>query len=142
MPNWFIHMNWTQKAKIPKKIAEFVNRSIDYGSDWVNNTTSEVSNIDESPFYQQLVFFYDKDHDHKNYVKACYLHHLLDYFKETNVDVRDFHLVFKRFLQKKAVIEICDLKGNKVKFNKLVEEIFQLLRENKEELLQDLFGKK
>lgn len=140
MPNWFVHMDWAQKARIPKKIAEFVNRSIDYGSDWVNNTISGRSNIDESPFYHQLVYFYDKDHDHRNYVKAYYLHHLLDFFKETNVDVRRLDLVFETFLQKKAVVEIRNPHGQRVKFNKLLEDIFQLLRENKTQLLEDLFG--
>ena len=133
-------MNWAEKAGIPKKIAEFVNRSIDYGSDWIINTTLRAPHIDDGPFYQQLVFFYDKDHDRKNFVRACYLHHLLDYFKETNVDVNQLNIVFENFLKRKAVVEILDMNGNKVDFVEIIEELFQLLRENKKELLNDLFG--
>ncbi|TFF97288.1 MAG: hypothetical protein EU547_04750 [Promethearchaeota archaeon] len=140
MPNWFVHMDWCQKAGIPKKIAEFVNRSIDYGSDWIVNKTPGDLNIDEGPFYQQLVYFYNKDNERKVYVKACYLHHLLDFFKETNVDVYQLDLVFKKFLNQKAVINIIDLNGNKVNFEGIIDNLFQLLRNNKKELLVDLFG--
>jgi len=134
-------MRWAQKAGISKKIAEFVNRTIDYGSNWVNNETSNTALSEEGPFYQQLVYFYDKDNDRKNYVKACYLHHLLDYFKETNVNVNHIELVFEKFIQKKAVVRILDLNGNKVNFNEVLTEIFQLLRKNKKQLLEDLFGR-
>ncbi len=140
MPNWFVHVKWTEKAGIPKKIAEFVNRSIDYGSNWVINEEHGRELEDEGPFYQQLVYFYDKDKGRKYYVRACLLHHLLDFFKETNIDSHDIELVFESFLKKKAVIKITDLEGNKVDFNSELKEIFHLLRENKEKLLNDLFG--
>ncbi|TXT62453.1 MAG: hypothetical protein BAJALOKI1v1_930008 [Promethearchaeota archaeon] len=165
MPNWIIHMKWALKAEIPERIAEFVNRSIDYGSNWLNTSNQqpqkdskgseneEDSEFDEedtsglhdegeqeSTFYRQLTFFYERDAAQKNYVKACFLHHLLDYFRETYVDLSNLELVFQKFIQDKAVIEIYDAQRNKINFMNVLSELFQLLRDNKSALYKDLRG--
>lgn len=76
-----------------------------------------------------------------SYVKAFFLHHLLDYFSETRVNINNIDLVFEKFLQNKVVIEITDSKGNKINFQEDVNELFNLLKENKKELYEDLRGK-
>ncbi|MDX1799062.1 MAG: hypothetical protein R3255_10470 [Candidatus Lokiarchaeia archaeon] len=68
------------------------------------------------------------------------MHHLLDFFKETHVNIYDIDLVFKKFLQNKVIIEITDSEGKKVNFQKEVEEIFKLLKDNKKELYEDIKG--
>ena len=73
-------------------------------------------------------------------MKACYLHYLLDFFKETNVNIFDVDLVFEKFLQKKIYIEIVDENNRKVSFQHEIDEIFRLIKENKDELFDDLKG--
>ena len=68
------------------------------------------------------------------------MHHLLDFFKETHVNIYDIDLVFKKFLQNKVIIEITDSEGKKVNFQKEVEELFKLLKNNKRELYEDIKG--
>ena len=76
-----------------------------------------------------------------SYVKAFFLHYLLDYFSETRVNINNIDLVFEKFLQNKVVIEITDSKENKINFQEDVNELFNLLKENKKELYEDLRGK-
>ena len=92
---------------------------------------------------QQLHFFHQKDLDNANnnqnsYVKAFYLHYLLDYFRETRVNIEDIDLVFEKFLQNKVIVEITDSRGNKKNFQENIKEIFKLLKDNKKELYEDL----
>jgi hypothetical protein len=92
-----------------------------------------------------LKFFHKKDLEKKYnkenlYVKACYMHHLLDFFRETYVDISDMELVFKKFLESKAIVEYIDKENNLINFQKEVDEIFQVLRDNKYEFYDDLKG--
>jgi len=94
---------------------------------------------------RQLKFFYQKDLEKKYsdkflYIKAYYLHHLLDYFKETRIDIYNINLVFEKFLQEKVVIEFVDDLDNTINFQNELNEIFLLLKENREELYNDLQG--
>jgi hypothetical protein len=68
------------------------------------------------------------------------LHHLLDFFKETHVNINDIELVFKKFLQNKVIIEITDSEGKKINFQKDIEEVFKLLKDNKNDLYEDIKG--
>jgi len=68
------------------------------------------------------------------------LHHLLDFFKETHVDIIDIDLVFKKFLQNKVIIEITDKEGKITNFQEDLEEIFNLIKENKNEFYEDITG--
>lgn len=76
----------------------------------------------------------------KLYVKAYYLHHLLDYFRETRIDINNIELIFQKFLEEKVVIEISDISGNIINFQNELDELIQLLREYKQELYNDLNG--
>jgi len=68
------------------------------------------------------------------------LHHLLDFFKETHVNIYDIDLVFEKFLQNKVIVEITDSEGKNINFQEDIEEIFKLLKDNKKELYEDIKG--
>ena len=119
-----------------------VNRTLDYGFNWTlyQEDDATIEDYDDSIISLQLKYFNEKEKNKKGYIKALYLHHLLDFFKETYVNIYDIELVFKKFLQNKVLIEITDTEGNYINFQNEIKEIFQLLRENKEELYIDLKG--
>jgi len=81
----------------------------------------------------------EKD-DQNSYVKAFYLHHLLDYFRETRVNINNIDLVFENFLLEKIGPEILNNKGIKISFFNEIQQIFNLLKKNKKELYSDLRG--
>jgi len=144
-----VHSNWCKIAGIDDLIASVVNRFIDYGSHYSVYEKKDETFYDEneSSIDRQLKYFYlmDKEKKYSNenlYIKAYYLHHLLDYFMETRVDILNIELVFKMFLEEKVVSAITDDKGNLINFQKEIDEIFQLLRNNKQELYDDLKSKK
>ncbi len=94
---------------------------------------------------RQLKYFYQKDIEKKYdkeklYVKAYYLHHLLDYFRETRFDINNIELIFQKFLEEKVVIEFSDIYGKIFNFQNELDELFQFLREFKQELYDDLKG--
>lgn len=119
-----------------------VNRALDYGFNWAfykqDGAKFEINN--DSIIYRQLKYFCEKDKNKKGYVKALYLHHLLDFFKETHVNIYDINLVFEKFLQNKAILEISDAEGKKINFQEDLQEVFKLLKDNKKELYEDLKG--
>ena len=78
---------------------------------------------------------------HNSHVKAFYLHHLLDYFRETRVNITDIDLVYEKFLLDKVIIEITDSEENEINYKEVVEELFKLIKENKKEFYEDLKGK-
>jgi len=144
MPNWVMHDKWTDKANIDPLIANYVNQNIDYGTEWAFSEESRNSiDEEETNISRQLKFFYQKDlekhySNEKMYVKAFYIHHLLDFLKETRLSVRDFDIIFANFLKKKVPSEIIDEKGECINFMKEIDEIFSLFNENYDELLEDL----
>jgi hypothetical protein len=123
-----------------------VNRFIDYGITWaLDNKKSKLAQDDDPIILRQLKFFHKRDLEKKYskenlYVKACYLHHLLDFFRETRVDIKDMELVFKKFLELKVNVEYIDNDNNIINFQEEIDENFQLLRENKKEFYEDLKG--
>ena len=123
-----------------------MDKNIDYGTEWAfNDKFRDLINEDDNVILRQLKFFHYKDLEKRYskenlYVKAFYLHHLLDFFMETRVNIYNIENVFQKFLEKKVVTEFIDKKGNKINFQKEIKEIFQLLAENKEELYIDLKG--
>ena len=141
IPNWYIHNKWAEKAGLSKSIADYVNRIIDYGFNWMFHKDEEfdVNDRIETKVYQQLKYFYDKKKN-AEYIKAVYLHHLLDFFKETHIDIHNIDLVFERYLQDKVVYEISNSEGVIINFQDEINDVFRVIRENKEELYKDLIG--
>jgi len=119
-----------------------VNRALDYGFSWAFYKQEKVrfENNNESIIFQQLKYFYEKDKDKKGYIKALFLHHLLDFFKETHVNIYNIDLVFDKFMQNKVIIEITDSDGKIINFQEDLEAIFKLLKENKKEFYEDITG--
>ncbi len=117
-----------------------VNRTVDYGFNWTfyKENDVEFENNDDSIIFQQIKFFQEEDKNKKGYIKALYLHHLLDFFKETHVNISDLDLVFEKFLQEKVLVEFSDPEGKKLNFQEEINEIFDLIRKNKKELFNDL----
>ncbi|TFG16775.1 MAG: hypothetical protein EU531_05315 [Promethearchaeota archaeon] len=147
VPNWLIHNKWTDKAGIKRSIAHYVDRNIDYGTQWVDQSHQVSSSLynDERIVVKQLRYFYKKDRESKYrnkhwHVKAFYIHHLLDYFRETRFDIQDLDLVFTKFLQEKVIDEIHLDDGKKINFQKEISTIFDLFRNNKDHLFADLEG--
>ena len=101
--------------------------------------------LNDSVLLSQLKYLYQKDvkkkyEKEKSYVKAYYLHHLLDYFRETRFDINNLELIFQKYLKEKVVIEFSDSSGKIINFQHELDEIFELLREYKQELYDDLKG--
>ncbi len=133
-------------AGIDELIANVVDRNIDYGTTWAFNlNNNDHNNDEESVIVKQLKFFHQKDlekkYSDKNlYVKAFYLHHLLDYFRETRFDIYNIDLIFNKFLQEKVKTHIVNKKGKEINFQNEIHQIFDLLNKNKRELYSDLRG--
>ena len=69
----------------------------------------------------------EEQYNHNNYVKAFYLHHLLDYFKETRINIYEINAVFDQFLKEKIETETINNEGKKVFFLKEIHQIFDFL---------------
>ncbi|MHA1762745.1 MAG: hypothetical protein ACTSYC_03180 [Promethearchaeota archaeon] len=94
---------------------------------------------------RQLKYFYKKDKEKKFssqyiHVKALYLHHLLDFFRETRVNIYDFDSVFREFLFKKIPPRFMLNNHEIISFTREINDIFSLLKKNKKEFLEDLKG--
>jgi hypothetical protein len=144
MPNWEIHNKWTSKAGIDPLIANFVDRNIDYGTEWAFNENQQFDEeLDEPISLRQLKFFYKKDLEKKYdndllYVKAYYLHHFLDFLKETRFSLDDLDKIFFEFLKKKVFREFINEDQEVINFDKQIFEIKEIIKKNKQELINDL----
>jgi len=94
MPKWEIHDKWAEKMRISKEMSNFVNRLSDFPEkcqefmDFCEREGGEIilelvrvhdfRRIMKIPKYLQLVFLRRKGSE---YVKAWYLHYVLDYIK-------------------------------------------------------------
>ncbi|MBD3196683.1 MAG: hypothetical protein GF317_16625 [Candidatus Lokiarchaeota archaeon] len=119
-----------------------MNRIIDYGVHLTSEEDKEPSHFfdDESTICKELIHFYQRDREQRFFIKACYLHHLLDFFKETHINLTDINQVFKRFLRDKVISQIKDKYGNVISFEKEIKEIFRLVSDNQDLLFKDLKG--
>ena len=94
MPEWAIHIKWAQRLGIPEEISSFVNFLSDFPEktqefmEFCEREGGEIimrllrvhdfNTIMKIPKYLQVVFVRQKGCE---YVKAWYLHYLLDYIK-------------------------------------------------------------
>jgi hypothetical protein len=143
MPNWEIHNKWALKAGIDDLVATFVNQNIDYGTSWAFNKETEATESEEKVVDRQLRFFYHKDKEKTFsseflYVRAFYLHHLLDYFKETRYNKYDLELIFTKFIQEKVKPTLINDERNEISFLNEINYIFGIIRHYKEEFFSDL----
>jgi hypothetical protein len=53
------------------------------------------------------------------------------------VNINNIDLVFEKFLQKKVIIEIIDSEGNTLNFQEVVNDLFKLIKDNKDEFYED-----
>lgn len=128
-------MKWTEKAGIPEGIANITNRVIDYGFNWVYSAKSDIKNNDD-PRFLHLTYFYEMDPINKNYIKAYYLHRVLDHLKETRH--KELDKALKEFETEKCLTEIERSDGQIITFKKELEEILTLLKQNKRNVLSDI----
>jgi hypothetical protein len=148
MPNWFIHDKWSNKLGVDSLISSVVNRFIDYAGNYglYDKKKNLYNDVDDPAILRQLKFFYQKDLEKKFssenlYVKTYFLHHLLDYFRETRHNINDIELVLKKFLEEKVPIGFSDKNGKKYNFKTEIDEVFRLIRENIQELYDDMKNK-
>ncbi len=128
-------MKWTEKAGIPEGIAYITNRVIDYGFNWVYSAKSDIKNNDD-PRFLHLTYFYEMDPKNKNYIKAYYLHRVLDHLKETRY--KELDKALKEFETEKCLIEIERPNGPIINFRKEIDGILTLLKDNENKVLADI----
>ena len=134
MPEWAIHIKWAQRLGIPEEISSFVNFLSDFPEktqefmEFCEREGGEIimrllrvhdfSTIMKIPKYLQVVFVRQKGSE---YVKAWYLHYLLDYIKmapELSIE----EIIKKTEDRFESCVEL-DITGNFVMDN--AEEILQ-----------------
>jgi hypothetical protein len=103
----------------------------------------KVIDEDEKVIDKQLKFFYHKDIEKTFsqeflYVRAYYMHHLLDYFKEIRYDIYNLELIFSKFIQEKVKPTLIDDEGFEISFLNEINHVFGIIRLYKEELFSDL----
>lgn len=128
-------MKWAHTAGIPEGIANITNRVIDYGFNWVYSAKSDIKNNDD-PRFLHLTYFYEMDPKNKNYIKAYYLHRVLDHLKETRH--KELGKALKEFETEKCLIEIERPNGQIINFRKEIDSILSLLRDNGNKVLADI----
>ena len=124
-------------------VATFVNRNIDYGFSLAIDKEGKVIDEDEKVIDKQLKFFYHKDIEKTFsqeflYVRAYYMHHLLDYFKETRHDIYNLELIFSKFIQEKVKPTLINDEGFEISFLNEITHVFGIIRLYKEEFFSDL----
>jgi len=159
IPSWKIHNKWAQKAGISQEISNYINRAIDnkkMPEDFRKHTEqrkllrssggpisiTDIGSIMENKLHdrarskhikeQDLLFLSTKG---KNYVKAWYLHFILDYLvklkdwrKDTGESMEECIDKYKR--NKKAVV----ISGTK----EVLIEVMDFLKKNSQELQKDV----
>ena len=124
-------------------VTTFVNRNIDYGFSLAIDKEGKVIDEDEKVIDKQLKFFYHKDIEKTFsqeflYVRAYYMHHLLDYFKETRYDIYNLELIFSKFMQEKVKPTLINDDGFEISFLNEINHVFGIIRLYKEEFFSDL----
>ncbi len=144
-------MKWACKLGISEPVAHVVNRLVDYGSfstyfmsegvdddgaitghDEDDGTPPEVHE------HVMLKFMYRKDPSRLEYVKAYYVHLMLDHLKETRHPGLGDALV--EFKDHKVPLSIKNRDGAVISFENIVNEIMSFFRGNEREIMNDIHG--
>ncbi len=140
MPNWYIHLKWALKAGVSENVAHVVNRSIDYGASFVFFALKRKHAMEnDDRRYHELLYLYEKDPEHLEYVKAYYMHFLLDHLKETKK--KELASALDEYKQEKALLEVILEDGRVVSFLKMVDDLISLLLEHEAEVTADVYGR-
>lgn len=158
MPGWEVHMRWSKKTGIPDDVAEYTNRIIDarkledYPEDfakWINNVESPrpkgrmpfsladllviFGTHDVRKMKREILPYFQRKGD--TYVKAWYLHLILDYLvklkdwmRNTGESVED---CINKYRKNKAVTIL----GTE----KQLTEVMDFLQANTQELREDIY---
>ncbi len=81
---------------------------------------------------------HEKDPIHHEYVKAYYMHLLLDHLKETRFN--DFEKAIEEFLSGKVLSEISLPGGVVISFKSVLDDVISFFRTNEHEILKDIHG--
>jgi len=135
MPEWAIHIKWAQRLGIPDEISSFVNFLSDFPEktqefmEFCEREGGEIimrllrvhdfSAIMKIPKYLQVVFVRQKG---REYVKAWYLHYLLDYIK---------------MAPELSIEEIIKKTEDRFESCEELETVGNFVMDNAEEILQD-----
>ena len=135
MPEWAIHIKWAQRLGIPDEISSFVNFLSDFPEktqefmEFCEREGGEIimrllrvhdfSAIMKIPKYLQVVFVRQKGSE---YVKAWYLHYLLDYIK---------------MAPELSIEEIIKKTEDRFESCEELETVGNFVMDNAEEILQD-----
>jgi hypothetical protein len=151
IPNWYIHVKWACKLGISEPVAHVVNRLVDYGSfstyfmaDAVDDDgTIVVGEADdrshpEAHEHILLKYMYRKDPTALEYVKAYYVHLMLDHLKETRH--RNLGDAMDEFKRDKALLKMKSRDGVVVSFEGVVDEMMSFFRANEQEIMADVRG--
>lgn len=157
MPSWKVHMKWSRKMEIPDEIAEYTNRVIDtwkledYPEDFAKYIyekefprpkgrvpflladflimfgTHDLRKLKE----EVLPYFRMKGED---YVRAWYLHHILDYLVKLRAWMKNTGESTKECIdkyQKNKAVTLYDTE-------KQLTKVMNFLKDNTQELQKDL----
>lgn len=147
MPKWEVHNKWAKKLGVPGKVSNFVNLIVDFPEK--SREFMEFLNMEEvrlrpyskgfkgrrkviaalpvehdgrgkrTTMHLQLKFLRQKGSE---YVKAWYLHHILDYIKSAPI---------------LSIEEILKRIENKTESCQELEEVKSFVKSNSEEILQE-----
>ena len=92
----------------------------------------------DNPQYYELKYMHDKDPVTKEYIKAYYLHLVLDHLKETRH--KDFNKAIDEFMTEKILNEIQLPDGTVISFANELDWILAFVKENQREILDDVHG--
>nr|MDO8108809.1 hypothetical protein [Candidatus Sigynarchaeota archaeon] len=99
---------------------------------------NDDENFDNRQYFE-LKYLHEKEPVTDEFVKAYYLHLVLDHLKETRFN--DLERAINEFLTEKVLIEIRIHGGMVISFKKALDEVISFLRRNEREILGDIHAK-
>jgi hypothetical protein len=144
-------VKWACKLGISESVAHVVNRLVDYGSfstyfmaEGVDDdgAIAGYDDDDRTPpelhEHVMLKYMYRKDPARLEYVKAYYVHLMLDHLKETRHS--DLGEALDEFKCHNELLSIKSRDGAVVSFENVVNEIISFFRVNEREIMNDIHG--
>ena len=161
MPSWDVHVKWALRMNIPRDVANYVNSVIDCSRyecpqdfiefllreferdvaryrvgpiiSYVERKAHDISRKNKTFQVLELKFLVKYKGD-LSYVKAWYLHHLLDYLG--GVSSLSGKEVVRRFKERMPIELVID--GQRFDFSQIIADIVSFVHKNLEEVLRDV----